>query len=167
MPRRSVPEEEKRLVWKRIMETARAHHEHYQKHGIVSLVARDAGVKPQSAQRWKDAKNRPSMGLLTRLAATYGVSASYLAGAVEDPQQTAPPDETQRRSKMVELVEDVLSNMMPDAPNSLVLELCDLALELLDDGQEEDLIIAALYKRVKAAKAGEQANSASPPSPDR
>lgn len=155
MPRRPVPEEKKRLVWERIKKIAQDHYNHPVEHGIVSIIARDAGVKPQSAQGWKEAKAMPTMKALTKLASKYGVSASYLGGYVDDPQQTAPPDEAHRRSKMTELVEDVLSQMMPDAPRLFVLELCDLTLEMLDDGQDEDLILAALFRRVKAVKSGD------------
>lgn len=151
MPKRSVPEEEKKLVWDRIKRAAQETHNHPQDHGIVSVVAKDAGVTPQSAQGWKEGRTRPQMKYIAKLAAAYGVSTSYLAGYEEDPAQTAPADEAQMRAKMVELVEDVVARLNPNAEPSLVIEMCDICLRMLKNGDPEELILGALYNKMRAA----------------
>ncbi|MCE8042469.1 helix-turn-helix transcriptional regulator [Halomonas daqingensis] len=150
MPRRAVPEEEKRLVWERIKGAAQKHHKHYDEHGIVSLVARDAGVTPQSAHGWKDAKTKPTMKALSKLSARYGVSLKYLEGAADDPAQTAPPDEADLRAKMVALVEEALIiTAVPDDRN-MVLSLCDLALQLLQSGKDDNAVLVELTRKARA-----------------
>lgn len=151
MPKRSVPEDEKKLVWDRIKRAAQERHSHPQDHGIVSLVAKDAGVTPQSAQGWKEGRTRPQMKYIAKLAAEYGVSTGYLSGLEDDPAQTAPADEAMIRAKMVELVEDVVAQLNPNADPRLVIEMCDLCLGMLKSGDAEETILGALYMKMRAA----------------
>lgn len=151
MPKRSVPEEEKRLVWDRIKRAAQKHHNHPQEHGIVTRVAEDAGVTAQSAQGWKEARTLPQMKYLSKLAAIYGVSTSFLAGYDDSPQQTAPAKDAMTRAKMVELVEDVVAQLNPTADPSLVIEMCNLALAMLENGDQEEMVLGALYKKMRTS----------------
>lgn len=159
MPKRSVPEEERKLVWDRIKRAAQKAHNHPQDHGIVSLVAKDAGVTPQSAQGWKEGRTRPQAKYIAKLAAEYGVSTAYLAGYENDPTQTAPADEAEMRAKMVALVEDVVEQLNPKADPKLVIEMCDLCLAMLKDNDPEELILGALYKKMRAADAAADAQA--------
>lgn len=151
---------ERKLVWERVKKTAQAHHDHPKDHGINMLIGEDAGRASQTVGDWKHGRIPIPASVMARLAAKYGVSARYLECLTDDPTQAHAPAQAMIRAKMVELVEDVVQQLDPNADPALVTELCGIALEMIQEGKAEETILGSLYKRMREA-------AASQPSPDR
>ncbi len=159
MENRSQSGASRAQIWERVKKAAQAHHEHPQDRGIASLIAIDSGKTAQFVSDWKHGRAPIPMATLTKLAGIYGVSTSYLACLTDQPEATAPSDEVEMRSKMVELVEDVVAQLNPNAMPSLVIEMCNLCLGMLKNGDSEELILGALYKKMRAADPKARADS--------
>lgn len=138
----------RKLVWERIKKAAQDHHDHHKDRGINKIIAIDAGVSDQYVSDWKNGRSPVPMATIAKLASAYSVSAGYIAGFTDDPTQTAPTSKAALRAEMVRLVEDVLRRLKPNADPFLVVELCDMALDMLQEGEKETSIIGALYKRL-------------------
>lgn len=158
-------EPSRELVWDRVKKAAQNHHNHHKERGTSKLIGIDADQSPQYVSDWKSGRAPIPMATLAKLANLYGVSVGYLAGYTDDPTPRTPTDEASLRAKMVELVESVVTDLNPNASPTLVVELCDLALSLLQDKQPDEMVIGSLYKRMKQREL-EQAGRASADSPD-
>ncbi|MES3674633.1 hypothetical protein QC589_01625 [Halomonas elongata] len=132
------------LIWERVKNAALEHHQLTYDRGINKLIALDADVSAQYVSDWKSGRSPIPMATITRLAAKYQRSSAYLAGISDDPSPRTPSE----RADMVRLVEDVLRRLNPSASPFLTVELCDMALGMLQDGESENAILGALYKRV-------------------
>lgn len=159
-------EPSRELVWGRVKKAAQDHHNHHKERGTSKLIGIDADQSPQYVSDWKAGRAPIPMATLAKLADLYHVNVGYLAGYTDDPTPRTPADEATLRAKMVELVESVVTDLNPNASPALVVELCDLALSLLQDKQPDEMVIGSLYKRMKQREL-EQAGSASADSQDR
>lgn len=136
------------LIWERVKEAALEYHQLKNDRGINKLIALDADVSAQYVSDWKSGRSPIPMATITRLAAKYRRASAYLAGFSDDPDPRTLSEHSLQRADMVRLVEDVLKRLNPSASPFLTVELCDMALGMLQDGESENAILGALYKRV-------------------
>lgn len=153
MANQSTPETDRSLVWERVMKAAQEHHRHPKEHGINKRISDDADRSSQTVGDWKHGRAPIPISVLAKLAALYGRSTAYLAGYTDDPTPTTPADKAAQRAKMVALVEDVVTQLNPNADPKLVIRMCDLALDMLQEGSAEETIIGALWKTMREAAA--------------
>lgn len=140
------------LIWERVKNAALEYHQLKNDRGINKLIALDADVSAQYVSDWKSGRSPIPMATITHLAAKYRRASAYLAGFSDDPDPRLPSEHAHQRAEMVRLVENVLQNLNPKASPFLTVELCDMALGMLQNGESEYAILGALYKRLSGTK---------------
>ncbi|MBS9405681.1 helix-turn-helix transcriptional regulator [Halomonas sp. TRM85114] len=70
-------------MWTALLRAAKRHHGQVADRGLVTLIARDAGVSKAAVSDWKKLGNYPEASTLRRLADLYRVSAEELSGFIK------------------------------------------------------------------------------------
>lgn len=157
MPRRRLSEEEKRRRWAAIAKAAMEHHQHFKERGLGVLIAKDAGVTPQSVSDWKNLTTAPEEPQLIRLAAVYGVSAEDLAGGKPGAPSASDPDEMFRLA--AELTGAVTREVLPEGNVEQFLTIMEKAHDLLLEGKDEDAAYGVLFRLARDLKQGVKTES--------
>lgn len=167
MADKSLPETDRALTWERVKKAAQEHHRHPKDHGINKIIGDDADRSSQTVGDWKYGRAPIPVAVLAKLAALYGRSTGYLAGYTDDPTPATPADKAALRAKMVALVEDVVTQLNPNADPKLVIAMCDMALDMLQEGKPEETILGTLYKKMRESDSISSGKSAITSQPGR
>lgn len=132
------------FVWERVKEVAQKFHDHPKERGVSKLIAIDAGQSPQYVSDWKAGRSPIPMATLSKLAATYGVSAGYLAGFTEDPTPKISRDEAKLTTRMADLVERAIEKSSEPVNTTVATRLCGIAIQMLMDGEKDATILGTL-----------------------
>lgn len=164
MPRPASEEEEKRLIWGRILEAALKHHRRTKVYGMQKVIAADSGAGTAAVSKWAKAKSKPGRETMRDLADLYGVSLVWLQGRDDSSQADAdfgPPDALLRQA--ADITELVVSELLPDGTASQFIAVMRRAHELLLSGRDEDAARGQLFLEVSREKRtrSEQGNGAS------
>lgn len=153
MPRRKLTDDEKRRRWKAIARAAMTYHELPTERGLGVRIAADAGVKPQSVSEWKNLTTAPDEPQLIKLASVYGVSVSELSGdqgVNESSVEYRPNDEFGRIA--MELAGSVTKELLPEGTYDQYMAITQKAMDLIDEGKDEDAAFRALFQFVVKMK---------------
>lgn len=154
MPRPASEEEEKRIVWERILEAALKHHKRTKVYGMQKVIATDSGAGTAAVSKWAKAKSKPERETLRRLADLYGVSLAYLQGrdaTASGPEgEFAAPDELLRQA--ADITDLVVSEMLPEGTGEQFIWVMRRAHDLLLDGMEENAARGQLVLDVRDQK---------------
>lgn len=146
MPRKKASLEERRRSWAAISRAAMEYHDHHEDRGLGVLIAKDAGVKPQSVSDWKRLATSADEKQIMKLAEKYGVSAEELAGFI--PPAEAISQKYKRHddfsSAVLRLAGEVSALILPEGEYSQYQALHEKAHALLLDEQDEDTAFRAL-----------------------
>lgn len=153
MPRPASEEEEKRLVWERILESALKHHRRHKVYGMQKVIAQDSGAGTAAVSKWAKGKSKPERETLRRLADLYGVSMAWLSGREGAPNgdgRYGPSDQLLRSA--ADITELVVSELLPNGSSDQFLWVMRRAHELLLAGKSEgeargDLLLEVSQKK--------------------
>ncbi|WP_445157632.1 helix-turn-helix domain-containing protein [Halomonas sp. E14] len=167
MPRPDSEEEEKRIIWERILETALRHHRRTKVYGMQKVISADTGpegsagyVGTAAVSKWAKGKSKPERETLRKLSDLYGVSMAYLSGREGAPSgegQYGPPDELLRQAG--DITELVVSELLPNGTADQFLWVMRRAHDLLLEGMEEKAARGELVLEVARKKREWQAAS--------
>ncbi|WP_163557542.1 helix-turn-helix transcriptional regulator [Halomonas sp. NO4] len=139
MPRRKPREAIKAAMWESLLAAAKSYHNHPDSHGMVTIIANDAGVSKATVSEWKNLISYPEDATLRRLATLYGVTAESVSGytsfAPTGYEKLGPPDELLHRA--ADLTEMVCSVLLPDGSVDDFVSVMNRAHELLLDGMSD------------------------------
>jgi len=141
------------------------HHDHWKERGLGVLIAKDAGVSPQSVSEWKKLLTAASEPQLMRLAAVYGVSAEELSGLQPERQSSDLIFEgyDEFKEKAVQLMGAVTSEVLPEGAYDEFVAIAEKAQDLLLEGRSEDEAYGILFRFVvDLKKAREKGNDHQP-----
>lgn len=153
MPRPTSEEDEKRLIWERILEAALRHHRRTKVYGIQKVIAADSGAGTAAVSKWAKAKSKPGRATLRELADLYGVSMNWLQGRDDNGTGEAdigPPDALLRQA--ADITELVVSELLPDGTTSQFIAVMRRAHDLLLSGKDEDAARGQLFLEVSREK---------------
>lgn len=153
MPRMRPDDQVKRRMWAALLRAAKRHHQQDADRGMVTQIAKDAGVSKAAVSDWKNGGNYPESETLRRLADLYRVSAEELSGYVEPshrPDLFGPPDPDMTRA--VDLTEQVMNRMQPDASLAEFAELARYANKLILQGMGDAEVKGYLFDRLDGEK---------------
>jgi len=140
----------KERMWSALLKAAKRHHQHDADRGMVTLIARDAGVSRASVSEWKNKRNYPADESLRRLADLYGVSAEALSGYTPGMDvfgtHYGPPDELLRTA--TDITEQVIKTLMPDASLDQFISVARRANELMVQGISNNEVRGILFDEV-------------------
>lgn len=146
MPRKKPDEAVKQRMWAALSTAAKRYHNQDVDRGIVTRIAEDAGVSKAAVSDWKNGGNYPEESTLRKLASLYSVSAEALSGyptTVNIDDYFGPPDELMRRS--VDIAEQVVNRLLPDASRSQVIEVVRRANALILEGYSDAEVRGHLF----------------------
>lgn len=150
MSRRRITTASRAQIWSHLLKAAKAHHRHREDHGMLTIIANDAGVTKASVSEWKNGKTYPSDAALRRLADLYRVSTDALEG-VEEPAGTyGPPNEALQRA--ADITELIVTELLPGGTSQQILGVMRRAHELLGEGKTDDQVRSTLLVEVSAQK---------------
>ncbi|MBK1691105.1 helix-turn-helix domain-containing protein [Ectothiorhodospira mobilis] len=153
MPRPASEEEEKRLVWERILESALKHHRREKVYGMQKVIAQDSGAGTAAVSKWAKGKSKPERETLRRLADLYGVSLAWLSGrtGVSSGEGSFGPAD-QLLGIAYDITELVVSELLPNGSMEQFLWVMRRAHDLLLAGKTEseargDLLLEVAQKK--------------------
>lgn len=155
MPRYRPDDQVKRRMWAALLRAAKRHHGLAADRGMVTQIAKDAGVSKAAVSDWKNAGNYPEASTLRRLADLYRVSAEELSGYIEpepDRPPYGPPNEIMRRS--MDITEQMLGRLHPEANLKEILDVARRANELFLQGLSEQEVKGTLYDELTSEDGG-------------
>jgi transcriptional regulator with XRE-family HTH domain len=146
VPRYRPDDQVKRRMWAALLRAAKRHHGAVADRGMVTQIAKDAGVSKAAVSDWKNQGNYPEASTLRRLADLYRVSAEELSGYAEEERGSAPygpPDELLRIS--MDITEEMLGRLQPGASMREILGVARRAHDLFMQGLSEKEVKGTLY----------------------
>ncbi len=146
MPRMRPDDLVKQRMWSALLNAAKRHHGQAADRGMVTQIAKDAGVSKAAVSDWKNGGNYPEPQTLRRLADLYRVSAEELSGYVEPsphPERYGPADEV--TTTAIDIAERLLDRLEPDAGLPKFAATARRAAELLMEGQSEAEVRGTLF----------------------
>lgn len=149
MPRMRPDDQVKRRMWAALLKAAKRHHQQDADRGMVTQIARDAGVSKAAVSDWKNGGNYPEEATLRRLADLYRVSAEELSGYIEPssrPDLFGPPDPDMTRA--VDLAEQVMGRMHPNASLAEFADLARYANRLILHGMSDAEVKGYLFDKL-------------------
>lgn len=153
MPRPASEEEEKRLVWERILESALKYHRREKVYGMQKVIAQDSGAGTAAVSKWAKGKSKPERETLRKLADLYGVSMAWLSGREGVPSgdgQYGPPDQLMRSA--ADITELVVSELLPEGNADQFINVMRRAHDLLLSGMDENAARGQLFLEVAQQK---------------
>ncbi len=153
MPRPASEEEEKRIIWDRILEAALKHHRRTKVYGMQKVIATDSGAGTAAVSKWAKAKSKPERETMRRLADLYEVSLTWLQGRDDGEAsrgEFAPPDTLLRQAG--DITELVVSELLPEGSTDQFLWVMRRAHDLLLSGMEENAARGQLFLEVAQQK---------------
>ncbi|MDX1488276.1 MAG: helix-turn-helix transcriptional regulator [Acidiferrobacterales bacterium] len=146
MARRRPDDLIKQRMWAALLKAAQRHHDHPAEYGMITLIARDAGVTKASVSEWKRGSSYPEDATLRRLADLYRVPVTAIAGYDEPLNDLGPPDKLMRSA--ADITEQVLSRLLPDAGLEEFMQVTTRANELILDGKSDQEVKGELFDLV-------------------
>ena len=116
-------------IWARLVSTALKHHETTQTHGVNTLIAHDCCRANQTVSDWKAGRSPIPAVVTAALASKYGVTVPYLLCLTDNPEYDTSQSHQALKTRMNEMVSNVLDQVGKELPARAVLELCDAALD--------------------------------------
>lgn len=147
MQRPSI-EDERRVIWSRILEAAMRHHKRTKAWGMQAVIADDAGLGTAAVSKWKNLLSTPEDETIRHLASLYDVSTAWLSGADEAPgygEFGTPSELLDRAANITELV---IKKLMPNERAVDVLPVMRRAHELLLQGLSEREVKGVLLDEI-------------------
>jgi transcriptional regulator with XRE-family HTH domain len=149
MPRMKPDDLVKRRMWSALLKAAKRHHQTATDRGMVTQIARDAGVSKAAVSDWKNLGNYPEPATLRRLADLYGVSAEELSGYVEPSLMAARYDPASPDlARAIDLTERVIDRLKPDATLSEFADYARYANKLILQGMSDEEVQGHLFNRL-------------------
>ena len=138
MPRHDSDEEEKRIIWDRILQAALKHHGRTKEYGMQKVIATDSGAGTAAVSKWAKAKSKPERETLRKLADLYGVPFNWIQGRETEGQarDMGPPDALLRQAAAI--TEAVVKELMPEGTASQFIDVMRRAHDLLLEGKNEE-----------------------------
>jgi transcriptional regulator with XRE-family HTH domain len=149
MPRFRPDDLVKRRMWAALLRAAKRHHGQVADRGMVTQIARDAGVSKAAVSDWKNLGNYPEASTLSQLADLYRVSAEELSGYIEQTQaglQFGPPEDLMQRS--TDITEHVLSVLRPNSGLKEIMAVSRRASELVLKGLSDREVKGHLFEEL-------------------
>lgn len=137
-------------MWSALSKAAMRHHHLDKDFGIITLIARDAGVTKGSVSNWKTGRTFPSGDAIRKLADLYGVSAEYLTGEQVPQGEYGPPDTLLRRA--ADITELVVTELLRDGSSEQFLAVLRRAQELILQGRSDAEVQGQLLYEVSQQK---------------
>ncbi|MCZ0926482.1 hypothetical protein L0636_01085 [Halomonas janggokensis] len=145
MPRHDSDEEEKRIIWERILQAAMRHHGRTKEYGMQKVISADTGpegtagyVGTAAVSKWSKWKSKPERDTLRKLADIYGVPLNWLQGreGADLPKDMGPPDALLRQAASI--TEAVVKELLPEGTTNEFINVMKRAHELLLEGKNEE-----------------------------
>lgn len=138
MPRHDSDEEEKRIIWERILKAAMKHHGRTKEYGMQKVIATDSGAGTAAVSKWAKAKSKPERETLRKIADIYGVPFNWLQGreSGDQPKDMGPPDALLRQAASI--TEAVVKELLPEGSTNQFIDVMKRANELLLEGKNEE-----------------------------
>lgn len=138
MPRHDSDEEEKRIIWERILQAAMKHHGRTKEYGMQKVIATDSGAGTAAVSKWAKAKSKPERETLRKLADIYGVPFNWIQGreGTDLPKDMGPPDALLRQAASI--TEAVVKELLPEGTTNEFINVMKRANELLLEGKNEE-----------------------------
>lgn len=138
MPRHDSDEEEKRIIWDRILQAALKHHGRTKEYGMQKVIATDSGAGTAAVSKWAKAKSKPERETLRKLADLYGVPFNWIQGreSGDQPKDMGPPDALLRQAAAI--TEAVVKELMPEGSANQFIDVMRRAHDLLLEGKNEE-----------------------------
>lgn len=149
MPRMRPDDLVKERMWSALLKAAKRHHQHDADRGMVTLIAKDAGVSKASVSEWKNKGNYPAEETLRKLSGLYGVSSESLSGYIDRDVlkgSYGPPDEMLERS--VTITRQVLKTLLPDATLDQFIAVSRRANQLIIEGRSDAEVRGYLFDEI-------------------
>lgn len=137
-------------MWSALLKAAKRHHHLDKEFGIITVIARDAGVTKGSVSNWKTGRTFPSGEVIRRLADLYGVSAEYLTGEQVPEGEYGPPDALLRRA--ADITELVVTELLRDGSSEQFLAVMRRAQELILQGRSDAEVQGQLLYEISRQK---------------
>lgn len=150
MPRPVSREDERRVIWQRVLEAAMRHHNRDKPYGMQKVISGDSGRGEAAVSKWAKGLSRPEPRVIRRLADLYGVSAGWLGGDAEFREGDYASDGI--LSKASDITEMVVLELLPDGSGEQFIEVMRRAQELLMEGKTEDQAFTQLFREVTQKK---------------
>lgn len=150
MQRRRISPASRAQLWGRLLKAAKDYHQHPADHGMLTIIANDAGLTKASVSEWKSGKTYPSDATLRKLADLYRVSTEALEGVEEASGAYGPPNEALQRA--ADITELIVTELLPNGTSQQVLGVMRRAHQLLAEGKTDDQVRSTLLLEVSAQK---------------
>lgn len=158
MARRRTDSEIKRRMWSALLFAAMKHHNASKEHGMLTAIAKDAGVSKASVSEWKARKSYPEDFTLRKLADLYRVSADSISGYTDSSDDHGPPDELLKRA--ADMTEAIVEELIPNGSTNQFLTVMRRAHELILSDKSDVEAHGILFDEVrKMKKDGDTQNS--------
>lgn len=155
MPRRRPDDTVKARMWAALLKAAKAHHSHPSDHGMLTLIANDAGVSRSSVWEWKKGLSYPEDDTLRKLADLYHVPWEGIAGYDAGVEEVGPPVELLDRA--ADVTELIIEELLPDGSTRQFMGVMRRAHELLLEGMSDAEVSYQLMREVRQKKKDEEA----------
>ena len=150
MARRRTDDDIKRRMWSALLAAAMKHHNTDREHGMLTAIARDAGVSKASVSEWKTGKSYPEDATLRKLAGLYRVSAESLSGYSSNDEEYGPPDELLARA--ADITQSIIEELLPNGSSAQFISVMRRAHEIILEGKEDAEARGILFEEVRQMK---------------
>jgi len=150
MARRRTDDDIKRRMWSALLAAAMKHHQTDKEHGMLTSIAKDAGISKASVSEWKTGKSYPEDFTLRKLASLYGVSADSISGYSDSDESYGPPDEILKRA--ADMTSAIVEELLPNGSTDQFLTVMRRAHELILENKSDAEAHGILFDEVRKMK---------------